>query len=124
MRELYRQGLLYRKQTWVDTFAPLWGLLDPITQRRLADLYGYDAPRHTAGSALGVGVLALLDGILAIRYLGARHGGLGDLLMLLASAYLLWESLRRLQRARSGEPAGSIFGWVLKPLARRLIAYG
>jgi hypothetical protein len=121
VRELYRQGLLYRKQTWVDTFAPLWGLLDATTQRRLADLYGFDAPRHTAGSALGVGVLAVLDGILACRYLGSRHGGLGDLLMLLASAYLVWESLHRLRRSRSGEPAGSVLGWVLKPFARRLL---
>jgi len=120
-RERHRQGLLERKQTWVDTFAPLWGLLDPATQRRLADRYGFDAPRHTATSALGVGLLALFDAIQAFRYLGSRRGGPGDFLMLLVAAGLLWESFLRLRRARSGEPAGSILGWVLKPLARRLL---
>lgn len=33
----------------------------------------------------------------------------------------VFESLARLQRARSGEPAGSVLGWVLVPFARRLV---
>ncbi len=124
VRDLHRQGLLFRKQTWVETFAPLWGLLDAATQRRLAELYGYDPPRHTAWSALGVAILAGAEGLLALRYLGARQGGpaaLADLAMLLAAVYFVFESLARLQRARSGEPAGSVLGWVLVPFARRLV---
>jgi hypothetical protein len=116
-----RQELLDRRRTWVETFAPFWGLLDAATQRRLAELYGFDAPRHTAWSALGVGLFATFDGFLAFHYLGSRQGGPADLLMLLAAACLVWESLVRLRRSRSGEPAGSVLGWMLKPLARRLL---
>jgi hypothetical protein len=117
-----RQELLDRKRTWVETLAPFWGLLDAATQQRLAELYEFDAPRHTGWSALGVGLFAIFDGVLAFHYLGSRQGGPGDFLMLLAAAYLVWESLVRMKRSRSGEPAGSVLGWILKPLARRLLA--
>jgi hypothetical protein len=121
VRELHRQALLFRKRTWVETFAPLWGLLDAGTQRRLAELYEFDAPRHTAWSALGVALLAGADLVLALGYLASRRGGLADLLVLLAAAYLFGESLLRLLRARSGEPAGSVLGRLLLPFARRLV---
>lgn len=121
VRELHRQGLLFRKRTWVETFAPLWGLLDAETQRQLAELYGFDAPRQTAWSALGVALLAAYDGVAAWHFLAIRRGGPGDLLMFLAALYLGAESFVRFRRSREGEPAGSLLGWLLRPFARRLL---
>jgi hypothetical protein len=114
-------GLLYRKRTWVETFASLWGLLDAGLQRRLAEIYGFDALRHTAWSAAGVGLFAFFDAMVALRYLASRQGGPGDFLALLASIYFLYESLARLRTWRRGDPAGSVLGWMLAPLARRLV---
>ncbi|HTQ81266.1 MAG TPA: hypothetical protein VMM92_14810 [Thermoanaerobaculia bacterium] len=58
VRELHRQALLHKKQTWVETFAPFWGLTEAGLQRRLAELYpSYAAARHTAWSAVAMGLL-------------------------------------------------------------------
>ncbi|HEY0782333.1 MAG TPA: hypothetical protein VGE98_07765, partial [Thermoanaerobaculia bacterium] len=111
-----------RKQSWVDAFAPLLGLLDVAAQSRLEALYGYDAPRNTGVSALGVAGLSGLAVFIALDYLLSRRGNVLDLAVLVVGALLLLESVRRLRIAKAGGVAGSVLGWLIRPFVASLVA--
>ena len=110
-----------RRRTWVETFAPLLGLLDPPAQERLRELYGYDSARHTATSAIGALVLSLLAAPMSLTYLMDRRGGLLDFGVLLAAGFLMVESVSRLRAATAGEVRGSVLGRLLRPFVSRLL---
>lgn len=101
---------------------PLLALLAPEDQRRLARRFPFDAVRWgriTAGVLLTVGAgnafVSLLD--LAIGRFDAAAA-----LWLFFGGLLALEQLRRWRLLRSGEPAGSVLGALVRPFAGPLLA--
>jgi hypothetical protein len=119
---LAREARRRERQTWVETFAQLWGLLDAELQAELAAVYGYDAERNTVWSIGGVGALAVAATALALGYL-ARGGGPADAAMLLAGVYFGWETAERARAWRRGRIVGSKLGRLVRPFARRLLVF-
>jgi len=101
---------------------PLLSLLPEASQRDLAGRFGFDAIRWgriTAWVLLAVGGM---NALAALGALAAGRGGLGDFLGLLVGLLLALEQARRLSRLGRGEPAGSVLGKFLRPLAAPLFA--
>lgn len=92
-----------------ESFALVWGIYPRADQLRLQLLYRYEGPRSTgitAGLFLVIGALQL--GLTAALYRAT-------ILALIGPAYLTIESVYRLYRAKAvSEPAGSIFGYLLR----------
>jgi hypothetical protein len=120
VRDLYRQQIKAQKSTWVATFAPLWGLLEPALQERLETSYGLE--RHTAirGSLLITG-LGGLAGTFTAASLLFSAGEWFDFLVLAASLALLAETAARWKKLERGDFTGSFFGRFLAPFASSLL---
>jgi hypothetical protein len=92
-----------------ESFALVWGIYPRADQLRLQHLYQYQGPRSTAitaGLFLVIGVLQLCLNAALYRV---------TILALIGPAYLTIESVYRLYRAKAvSEPAGSIFGYLLR----------
>jgi len=92
-----------------QSFALIWGTYPRRDQLLLQAVYQYDAPGCTAITA---GFL-LVVGILQLSLTAALYRA--TILVLVGPAYLTLESLYRLYKAKAvGEPAGSVFGYVLR----------
>ena len=99
---------------------PLLSLLPWREQSDLAQRFGFNGIRWgkiTAAILLAVGGSNALASLLN---LGARHGGVADLVWLLAGSFLSVEQIYRWGRFRRGEPAGSVLGALVRPLAKPL----
>jgi hypothetical protein len=114
--ELRRRALVARHATWVETLAPLWGLLGDADQRRLEELYDYSAARATAWSIYGGVVFGGLAVALAVTYLATGSGSIADALLLPLAGFVLVDALRRWGPLRRGDIVAS----ALAPLVRRL----
>jgi hypothetical protein len=119
--------LLYEKirrrdlSTWVDTFSPLWGLLDREDQKRFKELYDFDALKYTRWTFLAIGLLALVNLIASAANLASGIGTRLDAVLMIPSGYLLLESYTRWKDWKSGQPSGSILGFLFRPFAARLL---
>ncbi|HSN69194.1 MAG TPA: hypothetical protein VLV48_08115, partial [Thermoanaerobaculia bacterium] len=98
---------------------PYLALLSPDDQLDFASRYGFDAilwGKRTAWPILFFSVLGIVTGI--------SNGGLTGWISVLAAGYCAGEQIARLRRLARGLPAGSIFGIVVEPMAKRLRAPG
>ncbi|MCU1231009.1 MAG: hypothetical protein JWO97_3893 [Acidobacteria bacterium] len=99
--------------------APYATLLTPEEQRRLAERFGFDYRKH----AYGITWVLLIAGIVgAVSSFGTlrQGGGVSALLALLAAVGLAVEQVIRLLALSRG-PAGSVLGFVVRPMMRRLL---
>lgn len=109
------------RSTWVETFAPLWGLLDEPLQLGLAERFHYDPRRSTLHGLLLLGAFAVPLAWIAIGRLVGPDGDAADLVVLFASGGLLFEDAVRGRALRRERITGSLLGYLLAPLARRLL---
>ena len=121
VQELYRQQKRRDAGTWITTFSPFWGLLDTPDQKRLQEIYGFEAMRFTWWTILALGLLGFFNFLASVLNLAAHMGTPGDVLWLIASAYLLLETYLRWNKFKQGEPSGSVLGILFQPFARRLL---
>lgn len=88
---------------------PLLTLLTPAEQNRLAERVGFDYRRTASGVAWVIFVAAALGAYTSTTPLG----------MLVAAAVAVEQGLRLVKLRR--EPAGSIFGFIVRPFVRDLL---
>jgi hypothetical protein len=122
VKKLYVEKRRRDLSTWVDTFAPFWGLLDEHDQKRLGELYAFDGLKFSKWTIIAIGVLSLANLIVSITNIAAGIGRSLDTCLLLLSIYFLVESIGRLQSLRSGKPSGSVLGIFVRPLASKLLS--
>jgi hypothetical protein len=118
---LYREKRRIDLKTWVDTFAPFWGLLSREDQVRLEELYDFDALKFTKITTILLGLLGSLNLLLCLINIFLRIAKPLDAWVLLPALFLTLESVSRWRDLRNGEPSGSILGNVVRPLARKLL---
>ena len=121
VRQLYLQQRRRDLGTWVETFAPFWGLLDRGDQTRLKELYDFDGLKYSRWTFLALGALGLTNLIASLANLTAGIGTELDVLLLFPSGYFLLESYTRWKDWKVGQPSGSILGILFRPLAKRLL---
>ncbi len=117
VRDIYRFRQRARFATWVETFAFLWGLTLPATQRRLARIYNYDPDVWTRWSIISSAVLGVVLGYFTGELMLGGGAGLGDAAILCFAMFLLWEAAVRWSKYRAGELRASLLGIPLEPLA-------
>jgi hypothetical protein len=101
-------------------FEPLFTLLSPVEQQRIAERYGYDH-RHTASAiAWGILVFSTIGVVTSIKTLNVTPR-LSAVLSLLTAGYLAVEQIVRLTQLNQ-RPIGSILGFAARPFARKFIA--
>jgi hypothetical protein len=114
-----------REQSLRDRYSvlePLLSLLPTPSQRVLEVRYGFDAARWgriTAGVLLAVGAL---NAIASLAVIAAGRGDLLDGIGLVVGGFLAAEQLHRLRVLSRGEPAGSVLGALIRPMAAPLLA--
>ena len=123
VRDLAREELRKRRQTWVQTFSQVWGLLDGELQGELAKVYRYSPVASSAWAIAGVAVVAGLVGRVSLAFWLRPTGGPADLVMLLVAAFFGLECLRRLLALRGGVMPASALGAFVRPFARRLLVF-
>ncbi len=112
-----------REQSRRDRFAilePMLSLLPAAAQRELAARYGFDPwrwGRITAGVLLAVGAA---NALASLAVLAAGRGDLWDTTGLVVGGLLAGEQVRRLRLLRRHEPAGSVLGALIRPMAAPL----
>lgn len=119
---LLQQAEIARHATWVETLAPVWGLLGEVDQRRLAELYVYLPERATRWSILGAAVFGGLAVGLAGLYLATGTGDAFDGFALAAGGVLLADAIRRLRALGRGVLLASWFAPLVAPFARRFLS--
>jgi hypothetical protein len=100
---------------------PLLSLLSRADQRVLMQRFPFDPIRWgkiTAAVLLLVGGANALAGLLNLM---AGHGTIVDGAWILVGGFLSVEQLRRWRHFKAGEPAGSVLGELVRPLARPLL---
>ena len=94
---------------------PYLAFLSPDEQLDFASRYGFNPilwGKRTAWVILVFSLLGIVTGI--------RNGGMSGWISALVAGYFAVEQIARLRRLARGLPAGSIFGVVVAPLAKRL----
>jgi hypothetical protein len=95
-------------------------LLRPEEQRRIAERHGFDYRRHAAGVAWTLLACAAIGAISMVMEL--RQGaGISALVSLVSALLVILEQAFRLRAFPHG-PAGSVFGVLVRPFARDLLA--
>lgn len=113
-----------RERTLRDRFAmlePLLSLLPAARQRALQTRYGFDPVRWgrlTSRVLLAVGAL---NAFAALAVLAVGRAGFADAVGLLLGGALAAEQISRLRRLARAEPAGSVLGALIRPLAQPLL---
>lgn len=101
---------------------PLLSLLSPHEQRLLEASFRFEAIRWGRITAW---ILLAAAGLNAVASLGNLAGGAGgpvDFVWLLIGGFVAAEQMVRLRRLSAGEPAGSVLGALIRPLAKQLLA--
>src|ERR1051325_3910638 len=99
--------------------APLFTLLSPAEQQRLAERYGFDYREHAYAPAIIILIGALLGAIsLLPRVRG--DGGISAFLSLAAAAVLVVEQLVRLYTLQH-RPTGSVLAPLVRPFVKRYL---
>jgi len=98
---------------------PLFTLLSPAEQQRIAARFDYDY-RHTAAStAWGILIFALLGVVTSVQTLRIAPRPTA-FLSLITAGYLMVEQIVRLTQL-SDRPIGSILGVIARPLSRKFV---
>ena len=100
---------------------PLLALLPPDDQRTLEQRFGMEVLRWGKVTAVLLLIIGGSNVFTSLVILAAGRGGLGDFLWLLAGVGISVEQIGRLRRIARGEPAGSVLGVLVRPLARKLL---
>lgn len=120
-QQRYRDKRRQDLGTWVDTFAPFWGLLEAGEQKRLNEIYGFNSLKYTSWTIAALMVVGALNVIASVGNMIAHTATASDALWLLGGGYLLLENIVRLQKWLKREASGSILGVLLRPLASILV---
>lgn len=99
---------------------PLLSLLSPDEQRRLEARFQFEAIRWGRITAWILLAAGGLNAVASLLNLAGGAGGPADLVWLLIGGFVAAEQIVRLRRLSAGEPAGSVFGALVRPLATRL----
>ncbi len=102
------------------TLEPLLALLSPSEQRYLRDHFRFDAVRWGRITSAVLLLVGVGNSLAAVSDLASTHGGLSSVLGILVGGLLAAEQIHRLRRLGRREPAGSVLGWLVGPLARPL----
>ena len=116
-----RQSVRDQRLPWISGLSFFWGFLSSVTQRRLEQVFFYEPEASSLLNTKITFFLATTTSILALMYVIGSAGGLIDLVLLLASTYLTWESRHRRKQLLAGHLTGSIVGPLFEPFARRLL---
>ncbi len=100
---------------------PLLALLSPAEQELLERRFGMESLRWGKVTAILLLAVGGLNALASLAKLAAGAGGFGDVLWLLAGAALSAEQVSRLRRIARGQPAGSVLGALVRPLAKPLL---
>lgn len=95
-------------------------LLRPEEQRWIAERHGFDYRRHAAGVAWTLLVCAAIGAVSMIVKL-QQDGGISAIASLVSALLVILEQAYRLRAFPRG-PAGSVFGVLVRPFARDLLA--
>lgn len=98
---------------------PLLTLLTPAEQQKLAERFGFDYRRSAYGVAWIILVCAALGAFTSYLELD-QSGSVTSLLSMLIAGGVAVEQALRLHAFRRG-PAGSVFGFAVRPLVRNLL---
>ncbi|MDP9191244.1 MAG: hypothetical protein M3P06_06025 [Acidobacteriota bacterium] len=98
---------------------PLLTLLSPAEQQKLAERFGFDYRRNGYGVAWVILVCASLGAITSYLELEKTNSFTSLLSMLIAGGVAIEQAVR-LHAFRKG-PAGSVFGFVVRPIVRNLL---
>ena len=101
---------------------PLLALLTPREQEMLAWKFGFDPILWGKRTATGLLIVTALNVLISLGALAAGTGGVGDFLWLVGGTFFLMEQLARRRALSRGEPAGSLLGALVRPLARGILA--
>lgn len=101
---------------------PLLCFLAPAEQEFLAERFGFDPIRWGKLTAKALLAFAGLNVVVSLAALAAGAAGLGDLLWLFGAGYFVAEQIARLRKLGRLEPAGSVLGILVRPLARKLLS--
>jgi hypothetical protein len=107
----------------VDRFQmlePLLSLLSPAEQNLLADRFGFDPIRWGKITAAILLAACGSNAAVALVNLFARHFAAADAFWLFAGGAVAAEQVARWRRLAAGQPAGSVLGVLVRPLARSL----
>ena len=99
---------------------PFISLLSPAEQMKFHHAFAFDFVRWgflSAGAILVTAAFGLLSGIAALMN---RTFSFGDACSLLIAGGLIWEQAVRLKKIVRKEPAGSVFGVLVRPWIRKL----
>jgi len=116
-----------RDQARRDRFVvlePMLSLLPASSQRELEARYGFDPRRWgriTAGVLLAVGAS---NALVSLAVVAAGRGDFWDATGLVVGGLLAGEQIRRLRRIARDEPAGSVLGALIRPMAAPLFGEG
>lgn len=117
----YREERRRDLGTWVTTFAPFWGLLNGEEQKKLRDIYGFNALKYTSWTIAVLLIVSSINIGVSIMNFTAGVGGPRDILWLLGAGYLFLENVLRLKTWLKNEPSGSILGALLRPFSHRFL---
>ncbi len=117
----FRKKRKMNMATWVTTFSIFWGLLNQEDQEQLTKLYGFDALKYSAWTALALGATGLFNLMLSAGRFYENAATTTDLIWTVASMYLLVESAMRLQKWKIGQSSGSILRILIRPFATPLL---
>ncbi len=101
---------------------PLLSLLSPDEQRLLEASFRFEAIRWGRITAWILLAAGGLNAAASLLNLASGAGGAADLVWLLIGGFVAAEQAGRLRRLSAGEPAGSVLGALVRPLARPLLA--
>ena len=104
------------------TLEPLLSLLPTPRQRELQVRYGFDAMRWGRITAIVLLAVGALNAFASLAVLAAGRGDLLDAAGLAVGGLLAAEQISRLRRLARGEPAGSVLGALIRPVARPLFS--
>ncbi len=100
---------------------PVLAFLSVSEQEFLAGRFGFDAVRWGRITAAVLLAASVLNTFVSLSAFGPGDGFFWSIVWLLPVGYLAIEQVRRFQALARGEPAGSILGRLVRPLARPLL---
>jgi len=99
---------------------PFISLLSAGEQLKFQRAYGFDFVRWGLLSAFAIMVTAAFGLLSGIAGLLNRTFSFGDFVSLLVAGGLIWEQVVRLKKIKKKEPAGSVFGVLVRPWIRKV----